>query len=64
MFKHYLERIQNVETWPIISLILFVAVFVIILIYVFSISKKHIDQMKSLPFDEGELTETENKSLP
>jgi len=64
MFKHYLERIQDVEIWPIISLILFIVFFMMVLVYVFTINKKHIEQMKSLPFDEGELNETKSKSIP
>lgn len=53
MFKHYFEQIQNIEIWPIISLILFFVFFTGMLVYIMFMDKKHIDKMKSLPFDEA-----------
>ena len=52
MFKHYFEQIQNVEIWPIISLILFFVFFTMTIIRIFFMDKKHIDKMKSLPLDD------------
>jgi hypothetical protein len=52
MFKHYFEQIQNVEIWPIISLILFFVFFTMTIIRIFFMDKKHIDKMKGLPLDD------------
>lgn len=60
MFKHYFEGINNIEVWPIISLILFMLVFIAAIIYVVRSDKKYIDYMKNLPFHDGESKVTEN----
>ena len=52
MFKHYFEQIHNIEIWPIISLILFFVFFIFMIIWIMFLDKKHIDKMKSLPFDD------------
>jgi cytochrome c oxidase cbb3-type subunit IV len=52
MFKHYFEQIQNIEIWPIISLILFFVFFTLTIIRIIFMDKKHIDKMKSLPLDD------------
>jgi cytochrome c oxidase cbb3-type subunit IV len=52
MFKHYFEQIQNIEIWPIISLILFFVFFTVTIIRVFFMDKKHIEKMKDLPLDD------------
>ena len=53
MFKHYFEQIQNIEIWPIISLIMFFVFFTATTIWVLFLDKKYIDKMKGLPFDDG-----------
>ncbi|MCK5701297.1 MAG: cytochrome C oxidase Cbb3 [Cyclobacteriaceae bacterium] len=53
MFKHYFEQIQNIEIWPIISLIIFFVFFTATTIWVLFLDKKYIEKMKSLPFDDG-----------
>ena len=62
MFKHYFEQIQNIEIWPIISLILFFVFFTFTIVWILFLDKKYIDKMKDLPFDEksGE-TKTNSK---
>lgn len=54
MFKHYLERIDNVELWPIISLIIFFLFFTGLLIYIFKIDKKFVEKMERMPFEGGD----------
>lgn len=62
MFKHYFEQIQNIEIWPIISLVLFFVFFTLTVVRIFFMDKKHIDKMKSLPFkDDAEETKTNLK---
>lgn len=52
MFKHYFEQIQDVEIWPIISLIIFFVFFTSTIFWVLFLDKKYIDKMKSLPLDD------------
>lgn len=62
MFKYYFEQVHNVEIWPIISLIIFFAFFVGLLIYVWKINKSHVAHMEVMPLsDDAENdTTTEN----
>ena len=41
-FTNYLKQIQDVSIYPLISLIIFVAVFVIVAVYVFTADKKNM----------------------
>lgn len=52
MFKHYFEQIQDVEIWPIISLIIFFVFFTSTIFWVLFLDKKYIDKMKNLPLDD------------
>lgn len=52
--KHNLESIDGVAIFPIVSLLLFFAVFVIMLIIVFGYKKKYIDDVSKLPLEEDE----------
>jgi len=49
--KHHLATISGVEIYPIISLLLFFLVFTVMLIIVFKMPKKKIDQFGNLPLD-------------
>lgn len=49
--KHHLDTITGVEIYPIISLLLFFAVFTAMLIIVLRMPKKNIDDLSNLPFD-------------
>ena len=51
MFKHYFERIENIEIWPIIALIIFFVFFTGLLIYTFKIDKKYINKMENMPLE-------------
>ncbi len=52
MFKHYFEQIQNIEIWPIISLILFFVFFIFMMVWILFLDKKYIEKMRSLPLDD------------
>ena len=54
MFKHYFEQVNNVEIWPIISLIIFVTFFIGLLIWVMKVDKKYIEEMSDMPIDDTE----------
>jgi hypothetical protein len=53
MYRQILQSIQDVEIWPIVSLIVFFVLFLAIVIKVFLIDKKHIQKMKNMPLDDG-----------
>lgn len=53
MYKHILQSIQNVDLWPVISLVIFFVFFVGILIKVALIDKKIIKKMEDMPLDDG-----------
>ncbi len=49
--KHNLESIDGIEIYPIISLLLFLTVFVAMLVFVLKLPKKSIDEISQLPLD-------------
>lgn len=50
-FINYLESITGVSIYPMISLLLFTAVFSIALILTFAASRKTISEQKNIPLD-------------
>jgi len=48
-----MQTIENVEVWPIISLILFFVFFLGVLVYIIRIDNKFIKKMKEMPLDDG-----------
>lgn len=50
-FTHYLEKISGVSIYPIISLLLFVAFFTIVSLWVLRTDKKAIEYLENLPLD-------------
>jgi cytochrome c oxidase cbb3-type subunit 4 len=53
MYKDVLRTIENVEIWPLISLIIFFLFFIGVAIYLLTIDRKFIKKMKELPMDDG-----------
>jgi len=51
-FINYLKDIDNVAIYPIITLILFVTIFLLATFLVFSKSKKTILEIKNLPLED------------
>jgi hypothetical protein len=49
-----LERIQGVEIYPIISLLIFFTFFAVTAYLVFNLDKGYINDMKNLPLEEDE----------
>lgn len=52
MFKYYFERIQDIEVFPVISLLIFVLFFISLLIWVVKADKQYIRSMEHLPLEE------------
>ena len=53
MYKQILESIQDVDIWPVISLVIFFVFFVGILVKVAFIDKKFVKKMEDMPLDDG-----------
>ncbi len=51
MIKDYLQAIENVAIYPIISLIIFVLFFAAVLFWIFKLDKKYISRMENLPLE-------------
>ena len=54
MIKDYLQGINGVEIYPIISLIVFIVFFAAIIIWLLKVDKKYIKKMKNLPLEKDE----------
>lgn len=52
MKKDILSSIENIEIYPIISLLIFVIFFLGMFIWVISVDKKYINHMKEMPFND------------
>ncbi|MBK6701016.1 MAG: CcoQ/FixQ family Cbb3-type cytochrome c oxidase assembly chaperone [Saprospiraceae bacterium] len=50
-FSTYLEKIIGVSIYPVVSLLLFVAFFIIVTYWVYSIDKAEIQRIEKLPLD-------------
>lgn len=51
MFSKYLTSIKDVEIFPVISLIIFFAIFVLVLVKVIRLDKNYIKKMGNLPLE-------------
>lgn len=56
MYKNVLQNISNIEIWPIISFVIFFVFFLGLLWWVFTVDKKFISRMASMPIDESDST--------
>ncbi len=56
-----LEQIGGVEIYPIISLIIFFSLFAAVTYLVLTAKKEYIDEMKHMPFTDGEIHESDNQ---
>lgn len=49
--KNYMESIEGVATYPMISLLIFFVFFAILFWWVFTASKAHIKEVSELPLE-------------
>jgi cytochrome c oxidase cbb3-type subunit 4 len=57
MYKEVLRGIENVEIWPVISLIIFFSFFVGLLWWVFRTDKAYIGYMENIPLSADDQTD-------
>ncbi|GBL34729.1 hypothetical protein EMGBS15_03240 [Filimonas sp.] len=50
-FKNYLEQINGVEIYPMISLVLFGAIFIAVVAYAFTADKKPMNDKANIPLN-------------
>lgn len=53
-FTNYLEKIHNVTIYPIISLTVFVAFFLLVIFFAYKSDSKTIEHIENLPLDDGD----------
>ena len=51
LLNQFIESVDGIEIYLIISLILFMGIFVLITIWALSLKKKDVEEMKNLPLD-------------
>jgi len=49
--KGYMDSIEGIEIYPIISLIIFFTFFVVLFLWVFTAKKEYIKTVSNLPLD-------------
>lgn len=47
-----LERIEGIELFPLISLAIFLIVFLLAMVYTFTMKKQHSEEYRNFPLDE------------
>jgi len=63
MFSNYLSSIENVSTYPIITIILFMLVFIGAVIWIFTRDKDYISTLENIPLEKNDFTNnSENKN--
>ena len=61
MIRNVLSGIGGIETYPIISLLLFVLVFAGAIIWAVTMRKSEVDHASRLPLEDGDLLTTAKK---
>ena len=56
MYKEVLRTIAGIEVFPILSLLIFVTVFVVMLAWVLRLDRSRLSQYASLPLDDEHVT--------
>lgn len=59
--KHNLTGIDGVAIYPIISLLIFALFFAIVITYVIRLKKSEIETLSSIPLEDNEPADFENK---
>ncbi len=53
--KHNFDSIDGVAIYPIISMLLFILVFVVMLVIVMRFKKKYIEEISQLPLEDDDI---------
>jgi len=63
MYKELLQSIEGIEIFPLISLFIFLALSVGVVIWIVKLDKGYVKEMKALPLDGDENTELFTKEI-
>ena len=63
MYKNVLQSIDNIAIWPVISFVIFFIFFLCLLWYVFTADKKLLEEIESLPLDDGKPGNSVNANI-
>ncbi len=62
-FSHYLSSIENIGIYPIITMVLFLAVFIVAVFWIFTRDKEYISELENIPLDNDNFSNNnENKN--
>lgn len=61
-FVNSLKSIEGVSIYPIFTLILFMVIFILAVILIFSKSKKTINEIKQLPLEDSQINSQNNNN--
>lgn len=62
-FSNYLTAIENVSIYPLITLVLFICVFVGAIIWIYTRDKDYISELENIPLDNDNFNKNlENKN--
>ena len=56
--KNYMDSIEGIEIYPIISLLIFFSFFVVLFFWVFTAKKEYLSKMSNIPLEH----QNENKT--
>lgn len=59
LVSHYLQSIEGVSIYPIISLLIFFSIFVMVSSWALRLKKEDIKYMSNIPLEENELIQDE-----
>ena len=63
MFSNYLSSIENVSTYPVITFILFMLVFIGAVIWIVTRDKEYISTLENIPLEKNDfINNSENKN--
>ena len=52
MIRNYLQSIEEIDIFPIISLLIFVLFFAVLIIWLVKVDKNYLKEMKELPLEQ------------
>jgi cytochrome c oxidase cbb3-type subunit IV len=52
MYKDVLSRMEGVDLFPLIALVIFFTFFVLLIAWVVSLNRSYVDSMANMPLDE------------
>jgi hypothetical protein len=53
MYKDVLRSMEGVELFPVIAILIFIAFFIVLLVYVIRLDKREVRQMAAIPLEDS-----------